>query len=201
MINTGKKLEEIISMLNNFRSEIGALSILGLLNINKHAENFVKRILNLTFNLELENLNDGKSNYPGLDLGDTYQSIAFQITATKTSEKIDETLKTCLKFKHYEVFSTIKVFILTSKQTSYTIKTSTEPHFLFSYAKNIIDFDDLFKTIEHLNPIKMNALFEYLKIELKQTVDALHGNNIDLNECLLETVKTRDQLGLNNHCH
>ncbi|SHE95612.1 SMEK domain-containing protein [Chryseobacterium sp. OV279] len=201
MINTGKKLEEIISMLNNFRSEIGALSSLGLLNINKHAENFIKRILNLTFNLELDNLNDGKSNYPGLDLGDTYQNIAFQITATKTSEKIDETLKTCLKFKHYEVFSTIKVFILTSKQTSYTIKTNTEPHFLFSFAKNIIDFDDLFKTIEHLDPIKMNALFEYLKIELKQTVDALHGNDIELNECLLETVKTRDQLGLNNHCH
>ncbi|HLA54569.1 MAG TPA: SMEK domain-containing protein [Flavobacterium sp.] len=119
MINSGKQLEEIISMLNNFRSEVQALSALGLLNINKHSENFIKRILNLIYELELESLNDGKSNYPGIDLGDKGESIAFQITATKKSEKIDDTLKTCLKFKHYDTFTTIKTFILTSKQKTY----------------------------------------------------------------------------------
>lgn len=201
MINTGKKLEDIVSMLNNFRSEIEALSSLGLLNINKHSENFIKRILNLVFKLELDNLNDGKSNYPGLDLGDKYRSIAFQITATKTSDKVDDTLKTCLKFKHYETFSTIKVFILTSKQTSYTLKTTTEPYFTFSSDNNIVDFDDLYKTIEHLEPIKMNALFEYLKMELQPTIEALHGKNVELNQHLLDIGKTLEKLGLNNYCH
>lgn len=200
MINTGKKLEGIISMLNNFRSEVEALSSLGLLNINKHSENFIKRILNLTFKLELDNLNDGKSNYPGLDLGDKYANIAFQITATKTSEKIDKTLKICLKFKHYEVFSTIKVFILTSKQTSYTLKTNTEPYFLFSFNENIIDFDDLYKIIEHLDPIKINALFEYLKTELEPAVAALHGNSSESHEYLLDVIKTGEKIGLNNYC-
>src|SRR4051794_28316204 len=100
MITTGKYFEGIVEMLNNFKSEVQTFSALGLSNINKHSENFLERILNVVYNYELENLNKGKSNYPGLDLGDTSEGIAYQITATKKSEKIDDTLTTCLNYKH-----------------------------------------------------------------------------------------------------
>jgi hypothetical protein len=187
-MTTGKYFEGIIEMLNYYRSEAQTFSALGLSNITKHSENFLKRILNLIYNYELENLNKGKSNYPGLDLGDTGEGIAFQITATKKSEKIDDTLATCIKYKHYEIFKRINVFILTSKQSSYTVKTVTEPYLSFSSEKNIMDFNDLFKEIEHLDPARMKAMYEYIKTELLPVIESIRDNKPQDEKYLIDKV-------------
>ena len=201
MIQTGKYYEGIVEMLNNFRSEVQTFSSLGLLNINKHSENFIKRLLNLTYEYELENLNKGKSNFPGIDLGDTGESIAYQITATKKSKKIDDTLTTCLKYKHYETFKKIKVFILTSKQTSYTLKVNTEPHFTFSPDNNIIDFSDLLKDIEHLAPSRMKALHDYIKSELQPTIEAIRNDKSEDKKVLLDIPSALTKSGMTTYCH
>lgn len=197
MIKTGKNFEDIVTLINNFKSEVQIFSALGLTNINKHSEIFLKRILNLTYNLELENLNKGKSNFPGLDLGDTGDGIAFQITASKKSEKIDDTLTTCLKFKHYESFQTIKVFILTSKQNSYSIKTITEPHFSFLPENNIIDFNDLLKDIEHLDAQSMKAMKDFLNSELQPVIDSIKTNASEEKKHLLDVSQSK----LPNYSH
>ena len=201
MIQTGKYYEGIVEMLNNFRSEVQIFSSLGLLNINKHSENFMKRLLNLTYGYELENLNKEKSNYPGIDLGDTGDSIAYQITATKKSEKIDETLAACLKHKHYETFKTINVFILTSKQTTYTLKVTTDPLFAFLPETNIIDFSDLLKDIEHLDPSRIKALHDYIKSELQPTIEAIRNDKSDDKESLLDIPAALTKCGMTNYFH
>lgn len=198
-MTTGKHFEGIVEMLNNFRSEVQTFSVLGLPNINKHSENFLKRVLNLVYGYEVDNLNKGKSNYPGLDLGDTSESIAFQITATKKSEKIDDTLTTCLKFKHYETFKSINVFILTSKQSTYTIKTITEPFFSFLPEKNIKDFSDLFKDIEHLNPTIMKGLHDYIKSELQPVIAAIRDNKSAEEPRLLDIASGMQESRMPNH--
>jgi len=188
MIKTGQLFEKIVEMLTRFRQEIQTSSSLGLLNTNKHAENFMKRILNLTYNIELENLNKDNANYPGLDLGDTGDGIAFQITSTKKSEKIDDTLKTCLKHGHYKTFHTIKVFVLTTKQTSYTLKTITEPHFSFSTDKNIMDFEDLLRDIQNIDPIPLRGLHDYIKSELDAAIGSVQGKDTDAQKYFLDVV-------------
>lgn len=186
MITTGKYFEEIVEMLNNFRSEVQTFSALGLTNINKHSENFIKRLLNLTYNYELENLNKGKSNFPGLDLGDTGEGVAYQISATRKSEKIDETLEKCLKFHHYDSFKNINVFVLTKKQGSYKIKTETEPYFTFTPENNIIDFDDLFKDIEYLDFSRTKSMNEYVKAELENVINAIKNNKTEERKRILD---------------
>jgi hypothetical protein len=201
MIVTGKYLEEIVEMLNNFKSEVQTCSALGFVNINKHSENFLKRLLNLSYNYELENLNKGKSNFPGLDLGDTGESIAYQITATKKSEKIDETLVTCLKYEHYKAFKTINVFILTNKQSSYTIKTVTEPHFTFSSELNIMDFNDLYRIIENLPPSRMAAMHEYIKAELQPVIESIKTNKSQVEKQLLDINSGMSESKMTTYCH
>jgi len=174
MIQTGTYFEKIVEMLNAFRTEVHTCSTLGLLNINKHSENFIKTILNLTYGYELENLNIGKSNFPGIDIGDSGEGIAFQVTSTKKSEKIDDTLITCLKYKHYETFKTINIFILTSKQSSYTLKTITEPHFAFSPEINIFDFSDLLRDIENIGTRQIKAIYEFVDSELQPTIKLIN---------------------------
>lgn len=188
-------------MLNNFRSEVQTFSALGLLNITKHSENFMKRVLNLTYGYELENLNKGKANYPGIDLGDTGESIAYQITATKKPNKIDDTLSACLKYKHYETFKTIKVFVLTSKQTSYTLKITTGPHFDFSLDKNIVDFSDLVKDMEHLDLTRLKALHDYIKSELQPTIEAIRNDKLLDKKNLLDTINALGKCRMTNYFH
>lgn len=174
MLQTGTYFEKIVEMLNAFRTEVHTCSTLGLLNINKHSENFIRTILNLTYGYELENLNKGKSNFPGIDIGDIGEGVAFQITSTKKSEKVDDTLTTCLKYKHYETFKTINIFVLTSKQGSYTLKTSTEPYFTFSPETNILDFSDLLRDIEQIEPRRIKAIYEFVSSELQATIKLIN---------------------------
>lgn len=165
-LNSGKYYDSMVENLTFLREEIKAKSKLGLLDINKHCEDFVKEILNRVYGYELKNLNSGKNNFPGLDLGDKNVGIAFQITSTKTTEKIDHTLEICIKNKHFEAFPIINIFVLTSKQETYSIKTKTIPHFTFTPNKNILDFDDVFQDILDLDVDKKKSLAEYIQREL-----------------------------------
>lgn len=176
MIESGKNFESIVSLLNKFREEVKSFASLGYLNINKHSENFVKRILNLSNGLELENLNKDKSNFPGIDLGDTDDKVAYQITSAKKSDKIDHTLEMCLKYRHYETFGSINVFVLTNKQSTYSLKTVTEPYFTFNPAINILDFSDLFKIIEELDPSRIKRLLEFIQMELEPTLEVIKND-------------------------
>ena len=177
MINSGKYLDSIIQNLTVLRQEINAKAQLGLTDLNKHCEDFVKGILNRIYGYNLDNLNKEASNFPGLDLGDKTIEIAYQITSTKTTEKVDHTLELCLKKEHYKVFKKIYVFILTNKQTSYSIKTVTEPHFKFSDKENIIDFDDIYKDILLLEVDKRKELAEYIEKELPYYWNLLKGDD------------------------
>jgi hypothetical protein len=194
MINSGKYLDSIIQNLTVLRQEINAKSQLGLTDLNKHCEDFVKGILNRIYNYNLDNLNKEKSNFPGLDLGDKALEIAYQITSTKTSEKVDHTLELCLKYEHYKTFKKVIVFILTNKQTSYTIKTVTEPHFKFSDSENIIDFDDIYKDILLLEVDKRKELAEYIEKELPYYWNLLKGDEEKTTAPVLPSVSVASTL-------
>lgn len=199
MIATGEYFEKIVEMLNNFRFQVQAFDELGLLNINKHSEGFVKRLLNLTYEYDLQNLNNEATNFPGLDLGDRSRGIAFQITSTKTSEKVNDTLEMCLKFKHYQTFRDIKVFILTSKQGAYTIKINTDPHFTFTPEDNIWDFKKIISDIQHLGPVRMKIIHDFLLTDLQPTLDSIKNDKPDDKKRLLDINSNLAKTGMSTY--
>lgn len=102
---------------------------LQLYDLNRYLEDFLKAILNTVLGCNLKNLNEERSNNPGLDLGDEKQGIAFQITSTKTSDKVNETLKKAADQK--DTFPTIYVLIVGGKQGSYTLTPELVKPFIF----------------------------------------------------------------------
>src|SRR4051794_38151208 len=92
MLTRGYFIGEIVDALSDVASQVSTRGRLGLTDLNKHAEDFFKTILNYLFSYSLENLNDDRSNAPGLDLGDEANGVAFQITAERTSAKVNDTL-------------------------------------------------------------------------------------------------------------
>ena len=103
MITRGYFIGEIIDELANIANQVDIRTKLNLLELNIHLENFFREVLNILLDIRLQNLNNERSNAPGLDLGDPSKKIAFQITSQKTSAKINDTLKTVLdnKIKEY----------------------------------------------------------------------------------------------------
>mgnify|MGYP006427838281 CR=1 FL=1 len=185
MIKSGILIERIVQDLNAFRQEIESNSKLGLLNQNIHAENFIKEVLNITYDLNLKSLNSDNVNFPGLDLGDDInQSVAFQVTSRSDLKKINDTLSTCIDNGHYKKYNKIKFFILSKKQRSYTKILDTSPYFEFNPQKNILDFDDLFISIKRLELQKLEEIYNLVSDELLSSFyqDLNPTDNINITE-------------------
>jgi WD40 repeat protein len=92
---------EIIAEINRIRTlisrwvvEIEAYNAESLYDINKVSENIALHLLNLIFNLKLEDLNKINKNFPAVDLGDYENGIAYQVTSRIDKAKITHSIDT-----------------------------------------------------------------------------------------------------------
>jgi hypothetical protein len=175
MITSGKHVDLINEKIGILKNEINQAGKLGLLNIHKQCENLIKNLLNLSYGLNLTNLNEPVSNFPGIDIGDKANGIAFQVTSEKTSEKVDETLAKIIRHKHYTTFPTMKIFMLTAKQGKYTLNTNINGLFAFDASDNVMDLDDWLKKIQHLDVGRLQKIVDIIEAELPYTIQKLKG--------------------------
>ncbi|MFZ6862799.1 SMEK domain-containing protein [Undibacterium sp. Ji67W] len=120
MITRGHLIGEIIDELSVIGEQVKLRCGLGLTDLTVYAENFFRDVLNALHSIELKNLNDTRSNEPGLDLGDEKNGWGFQITATPTSAKVNHTLEKITPAQTAK-YKNIRVLILGKRQTQYTI--------------------------------------------------------------------------------
>lgn len=166
MLSKNHILDQIIDIIVREKEFIEKKNKLGLFDDNKHWENIIRKILNDSLGYELENLNRDKSNYPGIDLGDSSNGIGIQVTTTKTSAKIKNTLEKMLKEKVYEEYNYLKVFILGDKQDSYTVDMQPyEGKIHFNVNKDIWDFQDLLTFMNDMNTTELTNILTYLQEE------------------------------------
>ena len=85
--------DKIVRALSIFIDEIETKAKNNLLDDNIFSEDFIKDLLNVCLGWNLINLNAEVNDFPGIDLGDKERHIGVQITSTKTSKKIIDSLK------------------------------------------------------------------------------------------------------------
>lgn len=173
MLESGKYYELINEKIATLKIELGQCGPSGLTNLHKHCENFVMRLLNIVYDYDLENLNKKVSTFPGLDLGSVTKGIGYQVTSEKTSPKVDDTIDKVTRYGHYHTFSDIRIFMMLGKQSSYSIQVPTL--FAFDWKKNLWDFDDVLRDIQHLPVNKLKEVFEFMESELPGHIDVLRG--------------------------
>ncbi|WP_171255302.1 SMEK domain-containing protein [Acinetobacter sp. SFA] len=135
-------------------------------DINLALEDAFIPILKSIFNLSnLVNLNRKQKNYPGIDLGDEFDRVAFQITSSTNLEKVKKTITQFKDKKFYNSFDELFILMLTKKQSSYSqsaIDQITEDLFSFKTAEHIIDLGDLLERITGLRiPTQERILNEF----------------------------------------
>lgn len=173
MINSQRLFAEISQNIASSRTEISQNGKRGLTDIHKQCENFIKHLLNRTYDLQLVNLNGEVINFEGLDIGDKHSGIAFQVSSEKSSAKVDDMLTKVLRYRHYIKFPNVKLFVLGEKQKSYSLNTITSPYFDFDWKTDVVDFDDLLRVIQNFDVHHLKEIDQFLQDELPHTLREL----------------------------
>lgn len=162
MISRGYFFGEIIDSLSSIAQQVDTRCALGLTDLNKYLENFFLYILNEALDLQLVNVNEERCNTPGLDLVDKRNNVGFQITSTKTSKKVNDTLLAVSKIDDKP--DTINVLIIGKAQGSYTLDSALCQEVNFS-EENIWDINTLCKRLVDLPIDKLQLIYEQIRKE------------------------------------
>jgi hypothetical protein len=206
MLQSGKEFENIVEKFALLDRELELVGRFGLTNLHKHAENFVMRLLNLSYGYQLKNLNDRTATFPGLDLGDEKKSVGFQVSTQKDSAKVDDLLTKVIRYGHYTTFRNIFHFVLGKKQGSYSISTNTNGFFSFDPKVNIIDFTDLLKVIQQLTAEKLKAISSFVESEMPDflsniSVNASGSSQEEDKATLIDIVESLDKVQMSGFEH
>lgn len=113
----------------------------------------------------LVNLNANVNNFSGIDLGDKERHIGVQVTSTKTSKKIIDSLDEIVDNKVDSEFNEIYFLILGRKQKSYAVDFS-KYRTLDCSADNIWDIFDIGKWCAHYDADHMEKIWSVIQREL-----------------------------------
>ena len=149
------KLEnELRDIVSRIIVQVELATAQGRTDINLALEDAFIPILKSVFNLpHLINLNRKQRNFPGIDLGDDHDRVAFQVTSTTTLEKVKFTIGQFIDRSYYNTFDELYILMLGKKQASYSqnaVNSLLPADFSFNCAKHIIDLSDILRMITGL---------------------------------------------------
>lgn len=174
MITRGHFIGEIVDELSIISEQVRLRNKLGMTDLSVIVENFFRDLLNAVFDCELENLNQNRSNEPGLDLGDKNKDDGFgiQVTSNASSDKVNKTLAK-ITSDQAKIYKKIIVFVVGKRQTSYTLDDELVEKYKF-VQDNIWDVDTLARQVVSLEIDKLQKVHRIvrantvrLKIELE----------------------------------
>lgn len=164
-LTSQRLFENTIMYLSVLRYIIKSRTKKGLFDLNKQSETFFAELLNKVYDWNLQNLNQLKSNYPAIDLGDPILRVCVQVTAQNDSTKINATIKKFVTNKLFNQYDRLIILIITDKK-SYTFTPNTKGKFQFDPQADILDIDDLLEEIESMAISSLTDIHDFLSSEL-----------------------------------
>lgn len=164
MITRGHYIGELIDEFANLSAQVKMRNALGYTDLSVYVENFFRDALNILLNKQLVNLNDVRSNEPGLDLGDELGGLGVQVTAREDPAKINSTLMKITPDQAAK-FKRVVVLIVGKKRKSYTLDTSKSSLHSFT-KKDIWDLDTVARKAISLELPDLQKLLELVRADL-----------------------------------
>ncbi len=160
------KREKYISYINEKLSVlIAQTQLYGKLNIsslNIHCEYFYRDLLNIIYDINLENTNFDCSNYPAIDLKDETQKISYQVTSNCSKKKVQDTVKKFLEKDLHLKFKELYILIITSKRNFKDEPIGDQNLLKFTLKNNVLDVSDLIQRIMDTDIKKLREVYEYI---------------------------------------
>jgi len=179
-----KAFNNISRILAITRYDIEQRQLIGDYGLNIHAENWLRDVFNFIYGCSFENANFESQNIAHIDLIDKTNKLIYQITTTRTKEKIENTLKV-LDNKDYTGYS-IKIFYLLDKANP-NKDTELEVEYNIILKDCLLDYTDL---INDINNLEINKLIE-LDSEYFNDIEEKYTEEIVLNLVFKHLIKNQ----------
>lgn len=162
-INVENELREVVSRIT---CQVNLATKQGRLDVNLSLEDALIQVLKEVFSLaRLVNLNAKQKNFPGIDLGDEHDRVAFQVTSTSGLDKVKKTLNVFTEHGFESNFDELYILILSEKQKTYSqeaIDKIVQGKFEFDAKHQIIDLSDILARTTSLRlPAQKRILHEF----------------------------------------
>ena len=162
-------LDGRLVLTDRLQSQLGtlvsAVEIAGQNNLSSShvvAETTLAGLLNRVYGWELVNANAIRQNCPGIDLIDEERSIAVQVTATRTAEKVRHTLEEVAKSG--VVYKRLIVLLITNAQPTPAMLTCTVP--TYTGDLEVWNIPHVFRDAKELDAVRLDALTKFMAAEL-----------------------------------
>jgi len=166
MLTRGHIIGKLIDDLSILKGQIELRNKAGIFDLTKFSEDFFRELLNIIYGFSLKNLNESRSNEPGLDLGDIPNKVAYQITSEKTSAKINSTLDKITE-EQISKYNTFNVLIIGDKQNTYRLTQDLVDKVNFKEKENLLDLTDIAKVIVTLDLVDLHQIHDLFKRDLR----------------------------------
>jgi hypothetical protein len=160
-------ISEALRYLAYLKSQVEIANSLNLTDINKHAEDFYRELLNLVYGYDLKNINIEEQNATAIDLGDEKQKIAIQVTSTQSLEKIKKTFSSFIGKKLNEKYDRLVVLNIREKLNHRTKAIGKDGEFQFKVDEDLWDVSTLLKNIGSKDVAHIQQVVDFLKANIK----------------------------------
>lgn len=164
-------LNRIAQYLSELETQVKLLNSINLYNINILAEDFYAALLNILFDADFKNINSIIKNASSIDLFDSKNKTAFQVTSDGSAKKIRDTIEGFIKAEYYKDYNHLRILVLTGKHKHIT-KFDTKGLFSFDKDSDVIDNEDLMNLIRALSTDKVEVIYDFLHKELHLKCEA-----------------------------
>lgn len=145
--------------------QIANLNSLNLYDTNTISESTICELLNEVYGYQLVNVNSKVKNHIAIDLVDNINRIAYQVTSTKSSSKVQSTIDKFIKKELYTSYDELYILILGKKQKKYPDFKNNK--FSFRPDQHILDFRDILHFVSFLPSRKINKVYQVLSNETR----------------------------------
>jgi len=153
------------------------------------SQHFFCRFLNAAFNLRLVEMDQIQANYPAIDLGDSTNRIAYQITSERRGDKVQHTLDKFVEHGLDKQYDTLRILIIGDRQSTYN--TVTVPASLqFDCDRDIMGIEELVKHLGSVDSARLEMLQAILADEVRYPTSSQKPPDDD-------TVKLEGRLTIN----
>ncbi|PTP81954.1 SMEK domain-containing protein [Vibrio splendidus] len=148
MIIQEKQIKEVLRLLSILADYLHTAGKLNLNDGSVISENLCERLMNIVYGYELENINLIKQNAAVIDLYDKKKRIAVQVTSNSKLDKVRSCLKGFMDKELYKDYDELYIYVLTTKQSSYSIQPVSKDKFSFDWKHYVIDKSDIVSRLQ-----------------------------------------------------
>lgn len=189
-IKFGESLREINKLLAVLACEIRYDADSGFFDGHVDAEELFRKLMNLIYSCNLENLNLIKKNFPAVDLADKNKRLAVQITASKDgATKIRHTVDLFVKNNLHREYSVLEIVFIGDKPKLGKIINN-------EFTLKVKDISDLIKDIGGLSLEKVDEIREFLRKNLtkfESRREPIRFNQSDIKKLILSVADVLDK--------